>query len=136
VDQLKFDTCHLINYFLKKKFKKKKERKSWSWGGYGHPHGAKGVAETTPKPPLGVVSATPLGPWERSSHPMVPKGVASQWVLGVARPPPWAPWGGRNHPQSPPWAGKTKKKKKSNCGSPVRPSEIRRGETMGLRRDL
>jgi hypothetical protein len=38
--------------------------------------GPKGVAETTPNPPLGVVLATPLAPWGRPSHPLVPKGVA------------------------------------------------------------
>jgi hypothetical protein len=38
--------------------------------------GNKGRPEN-PKPPLGVVSATPLGPWGRPSHPLVPKGMAT-----------------------------------------------------------
>jgi hypothetical protein len=33
------------------------------------------VAETTPNGGLGVVLATPLGPWGWPSHPLVPKGV-------------------------------------------------------------
>jgi hypothetical protein len=65
-------------YFLKKIQKKiffffleKKKKKNpgvamvtllGTKGWLGHPHGAKGVVETTPKPPLGVVSATPMGP--------------------------------------------------------------------------
>jgi hypothetical protein len=36
---------------------------SGHWGWPSHPQGPKEVAETTPKPPLGVVSATPLAPW-------------------------------------------------------------------------
>jgi hypothetical protein len=57
---------HLIKFFIflkkikKEKRKKKREKKLW-------------VAEATPKPPLGVVSATPFGPWGGS---LVPKGVA------------------------------------------------------------
>jgi hypothetical protein len=53
---------HLIKFFifLKKLIKKKRDN---IWGGYGHALGTKGVAKTMPKPPLGVVSATPLTPW-------------------------------------------------------------------------
>jgi hypothetical protein len=44
MDQLKVDTCHLIIFFFKKKFKKKgKEKLELGW--LGHPLGAKGVAE-------------------------------------------------------------------------------------------
>jgi hypothetical protein len=51
-------------FYFKKKLKniylkKKKEEK---------------IGVATPKPPLGVVSATPLGPWGWPSHPLMPKG--------------------------------------------------------------
>jgi hypothetical protein len=53
-------------FFQKKKKKKKREK----WGGYGHPHGAEGVAETTPK----------------------------HW--GWFQPPPWAHGGGQATPST------------------------------------
>ena len=45
-------------------------------GWLGHPHGAKGLVETTPNGGLGVGSATPVPIGGGFGHPLVPKGVA------------------------------------------------------------
>jgi hypothetical protein len=50
-------------FFLKKKKDNKFGVAMGTKGWLGHPHGAKGVAKTTPNGGLGVVLATPLAPW-------------------------------------------------------------------------
>jgi hypothetical protein len=66
---------HLINFFILKKLKniyfskKKKKNLEPPLGWLGNPQEAKRVAETTPQGGLGVVSATPLGPWGGRATP-------------------------------------------------------------------
>jgi hypothetical protein len=64
------------------------------------------VAENHPNGGLGVVLATPLGPWGRPSHPLVPKGVASATLSGY--------WGWLNHSHGP------KEANPPECPSPRR----------------
>jgi hypothetical protein len=100
VDQLKVDTCQLINFFFKKKKKKGKAGATatplgtkGTGGGFGHPMGKKKFKKKKKRKGKAGATATPLGTKGTGGgfgHPMVP--------MGVAEPPPIPTGGGFGHP--------------------------------------